>query len=689
MQDVQQHVREVQEVSIDDRIGRVSCKTKCVDSRRIKVNPSTQLKGDGVGRVDRPAVLGGKLVRSRTVAHESFALPDEAGVVAGLDHAARESYRRQDLVEGPLARRALLHSALLSAIVSQPPNPAHAAGMLPSAALPSGSWRPMGEFSLSHTPYPEPFTLYLARLMLNYDQSSAAWYDLVCDALPSWWTESERDKLLSQQVASFAASLSYRLSPSTTAHSAGERERASALWHSLLRAYGGQLEARQQIALLFCLLPPSSQPVAAMRTELEPTPGRAATATAVAYGVPPTSTLASASTPLPSIRSGEVDSSVFRAPRGLLPSSMLPVWDSTTNSFSLPGELANPDVMGNYLGSVSRSPLTKEIDLSSAIYGGFMVAGGCGCALTHLAVVPLDVVKTRIQTRPGVYSGFKNAFDSIRMEEGIGMLFQGAGATGVGYFAYGVCVYPLYELFKRYLFEVAGSELVLGARSPLVLLAGALATILTCFAITPFEAVRIRMVECPKYASGLVGALKRSIDEGGVLSLYDGLIPLLVRQVLFGMVKFLIFDTCADAIKAALPAGIADDIAVSLGISLLSGAIAGVTASVVSQPADVVLSRVAQGEGSSASVGKLPGKVNQLALLRSAAGEIQSKSGLSGFYRGIGSRCLWSSAIIAGQFFLYDLFKAALRLTSEDLTLFYDAFAASTVFNLGADDPLG
>jgi len=243
-----------------------------------------------------------------------------------------------------------------------------------------------------------------------------------------------------------------------------------------------------------------------------------------------------------------------------------------------------------------------------------------------------------------------------------------------------VCVYPLYEFFKRFFFAVAGPDMVLGARVPLVLLAGAVATVFTCFAITPFEAVRIRMVECPSYAPNLGGGVERYVREGGILSLYDGLIPLLVRQVLFGMVKFLVFDTCADAIKAALPAGFADDVAVSLGISLLSGAIAGVIASVVSQPADVVLSRVAQGEGSSQTVGKLPGKVNQLALLQQAAGVIQRSYGLSGFFRGLPSRCLWSSAIIAGQFFLYDLFKGALHLTAQDLTLFYDAFGASAAF---------
>ena len=111
------------------------------------------------------------------------------------------------------------------------------------------------------------------------------------------------------------------------------------------------------------------------------------------------------------------------------------------------------------------------------------------------------------------------------------MLFQGAGATGFGYFAYGVSVYPGYEFFKRLFFELAGETLVLDARVPLVLLAGAAATVVTCFLITPFEALRIRMVECPGYAPNLQAAASRYVSEGGLLSLYDGLIPLLVRQV--------------------------------------------------------------------------------------------------------------------------------------------------------------
>jgi len=359
----------------------------------------------------------------------------------------------------------------------------------------------------------------------------------------------------------------------------------------------------------------------------------------------------------------------------LLPLSIVPVWDASTAGFTLPA--AAMGALADALGGVGRGPVSKEVVMSSATYRGFAISGGCGCALTHLLVVPLDVIKTRLQTRPGVYKGFGDALVRIKEEEGASMLYWGVGATGAGYFTYGVCVYPLYELFKRLIFEWAGSEMVLAARVPLVLLAGAVATFFTCFAITPFEAVRIRMVECPSYASSVDRAFGRYIDEGGWAALYDGLLPLLVRQVLFGMVKFLVFDTAADAILSALPPSAADDTLTSLGVSLLSGAIAGVAAACVSQPADVVLSKVAQGDGSSATVGKLPGRINQLALLKQTATLITRNYGIAGLFRGLPSRCIWSGAIIAGQFFLYDVFKQALHITASDLTLFYDAFSAS------------
>ena len=45
-----------------------------------------------------------------------------------------------------------------------------------------------------------------------------------------------------------------------------------------------------------------------------------------------------------------------------------------------------------------------------------------------------------------------------------------------------------------------------------------------------------------------------------------------------------------------------------------------------------------------------------------------SEGGVPALFRGLGSRCLWASSIIAGQFFLYDIFRGAFQVTPDDLT---------------------
>jgi len=364
----------------------------------------------------------------------------------------------------------------------------------------------------------------------------------------------------------------------------------------------------------------------------------------------------------------------------LLPSGTLPRWDADSAQYRLPDEFVGA---GGAFGVMAAAPLTRERTLGRAEYANFALSGALGCAATHLTVVPLDVVKTRMQTRPGVYRGMADGLAVISRDEGLPMLFQGAGATGIGYFMYGVSVYPGYEFWKRTLFELAGAELLAVARVPLVLAAGAIATIFTCFLITPFESVRIRLVEDPEFAPSLPAAFSRFVDEGdGFATLYDGLIPLMVRQVLFGMIKFLIFDTASDAISAALPPELLDLPPASLAIALASGVIAGVASAICSQPADVLLSRVAQGaKDREAPQGQLPGSVNQLALLMHEAQSVLREFGFGGFFLGLGSRCIWSGAIIGGQFTLYDVFKQLLHVTAAELAQYYDALAATAAFS--------
>ena len=66
------------------------------------------------------------------------------------------------------------------------------------------------------------------------------------------------------------------------------------------------------------------------------------------------------------------------------------------------------------------------------------LAGGICCSLTHGALTPVDVVKTRIQLEPEVYNkGMVGGFKQVIEKEGTGALLTGLAPTAVGYFVQG------------------------------------------------------------------------------------------------------------------------------------------------------------------------------------------------------------------------------------------------------------
>jgi len=241
--------------------------------------------------------------------------------------------------------------------------------------------------------------------------------------------------------------------------------------------------------------------------------------------------------------------------------------------------------------------LTRVAPLGVGTYAAFGGAGAVGCCATHALVTPLDVVKTRKQTAPASFGALSVAagLRKIYKEEGGARgWFTGLGPTACGYAWYGATVYPGYEFFKRTLLEAAATSASLktsaeaggasataasmamqmnsgstaaksaaaavaasssdvlpeSVKVPLVLLAGAMATCIACLGVCPAEAVRIRVVargdasagRSSSESNGGMYVLQSMVEESGVGVLWQGLPPLLVRQVIFGMVKFLVFD---------------------------------------------------------------------------------------------------------------------------------------------------
>ena len=78
----------------------------------------------------------------------------------------------------------------------------------------------------------------------------------------------------------------------------------------------------------------------------------------------------------------------------------------------------------------------KVYDLAYFLKGA--LAGGICCAVTHGALCPVDVVKTRIQLDPVTYNkGLIGGFRQVIAAEGPAGLLTGLGPTVVGYFVQG------------------------------------------------------------------------------------------------------------------------------------------------------------------------------------------------------------------------------------------------------------
>lgn len=199
---------------------------------------------------------------------------------------------------------------------------------------------------------------------------------------------------------------------------------------------------------------------------------------------------------------------------------------------------------------------------------------------------------------------------------------------------------------------------LLSQSSDVALVAGALASVIASLGLTPLEACRIRAVAQPELYrdAGLIGTsqiIASENDELGWKKLYAGLPSLMIRQVIFGSIKFLAFERASEAIFSIHPE-FREATVTALGVSLVAGGISGALSSVVSQPADSVLTYVAKDSGG--NLGVFDG-----------ASKMIREGGVKSLFNGLGSRCVWAGCIIAGQFLLYDVFRAAFGITGEDL----------------------
>ncbi|KAG7528003.1 hypothetical protein FFLO_06458 [Filobasidium floriforme] len=284
------------------------------------------------------------------------------------------------------------------------------------------------------------------------------------------------------------------------------------------------------------------------------------------------------------------------------------------------------------------------------LYARFALAGALGCAITHGALTPVDVVKTRIQLEPEVYNrGMVSGFRQVIAKEGAGALLTGLGPTVAGYSVQGALKFGGYEFWKKVAIDTVGIDSARENRTAIYLGASAIAEFFADIALCPLEATRIRLVSQPSFASGLFPGFARIAREEGVAGFYAGFGPILFKQVPYTMAKFAVFEVAQEKIIAAT--GKTKDQLVGSQLTMVNlagGLIAGMAAAVISQPADTLLSKINKSKGE-------PGQGTTSRLITMA-----KQLGPAGLFTGIGARLFMIGTLTAGQFMIYDDIKRAL-----------------------------
>jgi solute carrier family 25 phosphate transporter 3 len=273
------------------------------------------------------------------------------------------------------------------------------------------------------------------------------------------------------------------------------------------------------------------------------------------------------------------------------------------------------------------------------------LGGILSCGITHTGIVPLDLVKCRLQVDSAKYKNLIHGFKVSVAEEGMRGLAKGWAPTFYGYSMQGACKFGFYEFFKVKYSNMLGEENTYLYRTSLYLAASASAEFIADIALSPMEAIKVKIQTSPGFANTLREAMPKMYKDEGMNAFFKSLVPLWCRQIPYTMMKFACFERTLELLyKYVVPKPRAECTkGEQLVVTFAAGYIAGVFCAIVSHPADTVVSKLNQEKGSSAM-------------------DVARKLGFAGLWRGLGPRILMIGTLTAAQWFIYDFVKVTLRI---------------------------
>lgn len=253
-----------------------------------------------------------------------------------------------------------------------------------------------------------------------------------------------------------------------------------------------------------------------------------------------------------------------------------------------------------------------------------------------------------------IYNGAP-AVKEMGFGSGLGGLVKGWGPTAVGYSLQGAFKFGFYEFFKHEYGKFFSEQDAKKYKDLIYIAGSASAELIADIALCPFEAVKVRVQTSPQYARGMMDGIPKMLAEGGVGSLYAGLVPLWARQVPYTVIKFVAFERIAEAIYAALPKPKSEMSSTEqMGVVFTAGYLAGIACGIVSHPADTMVSKI--------NKLKMEGGIGEKMKVIYSGTPTQPGIGFAGLWKGLGPRVFMIGTLTGLQWFVYGAFKAAVGL---------------------------
>ncbi|KAJ7964256.1 Mitochondrial carrier protein [Quillaja saponaria] len=212
----------------------------------------------------------------------------------------------------------------------------------------------------------------------------------------------------------------------------------------------------------------------------------------------------------------------------------------------------------------------------------FMIAGSIAGCVEHMAMFPVDTVKTHMQALgscPIKSVGVRQALQSILKSEGPSGLYRGIGAMALGAGPAHAVYFSIYEVCKK--FFSGGNPNNSAAHA----FSGVCATVASDAVFTPMDMVKQRLQLSNSAYKGVLDCVKRVLSEEGLEAFYASYRTTVLMNAPFTAVHFATYEAAKRGLMGISPDSANDE---RLVVHATAGAAAGALAAAVTTPLDVV-----------------------------------------------------------------------------------------------------